>query len=513
MRLALGVSRARLTAVHAVESVLLALLGGAAALLLAVWGSDLVRALLLPDLVWDPSAMDPHLLGFVLAASVAAGLLAGLLPAVQASRPDVMETLKSASRGATRRRSGLRAGLLVTQAALSVVLLVGTGLFVRSLNAARNLDLGFDPAPVLLVSLEPEADAQSPIAGVLDVEASEEVRRYANAERMTALYRRALEPVRGIGGVEAAALAGTVPMRSGWALDIRRPGEDSLPSELGTMFLNTVTPELFDVLDIRVLRGRALTEADDSETAPRVAVVSELMARRLWPDRDPLGACFFVEEQEACTTVVGVVEDSRHFELVEPEAGGYYLPMAQSPYPYGPRALLVRTAAEPAGMAAPVQRAIQAAIPDIRLVTARRYQDLLDPNYRAWSLGASLFAAFGLLALLVAAVGLYSLLAFSVAERVAEIGVRCALGASHQRIVGQVLRDGLRLTAFGVALGLAAAAATGPWIRGLLFDTTPYDVVVFGLVAAAMLLVATAASGIPAWRAARVDPAEALRAE
>lgn len=493
VRLALGVSRTRLVAVLVLESTFLALLGGLAAVLLATWGGSVLRALLLPDLAWQPSPADPRLLAFIGAFALLAGLVAGLLPAVQATRPRLMETLKAGGRGAARGRSRLRAGLLVAQAALSVVLLVGTGLFVRSLASARGVDLGFDPGPVLLVRMQPEGG-------------------YPGGAAMVSFYRRALDRLSRLGGVQASAIATTIPFQNARAVDIRRPGEDSLPRDLGTMYVNAVTPGFFDAIGMDIVQGRGFTRADDAESAPPVAVVSQLMAHRLWPDRDPIGQCFIIEK-EGCTTVVGVVRDSRRFDLVEPADGKYYLPLSRMPFTWPPRAILLRAGHAPERLAGAVQRELRAALPDLRLSTAQPFRDVVDPKYRAWSLGATLFAVFGLLALAVAAVGLYSLLAFTVAERTAELGVRSALGADRGRIVRQVLLDGLRVTAVGIAIGLVAAAAAGPWIRALLFRTSPFDPAVMGAVAGVMLAVAAAAAGLPAWRASRVDPADALRAE
>lgn len=494
VRLALGVSRARLFAVRVLESILLTAAGGVAALVLASWGSDVVRALLLPDLAWNPSATDPKLIVFVAATAVVAGLLAGLIPAVQSSRPDIMDTLKAGGRGTTGGRNRLRAGLLAVQAALSVVLLAGTGLFIRSLDAARGVDLGFEPHRMLMVTLEPEGG-------------------YPGAEPMVRLYRQALDRVGRINGIEAAALATTIPFRNARAVDIRVPGLDSIPStDAGSPYINAVTPGFFRAMGTEVVRGRGFDAADDVEGAQRVVLVNETMARLLWPADDALGQCI-ITENGPCATVVGVVEDSRRFGLDEPASMKYYVPLSQAPFPWPPRGLVARTTADPAAFVAAVQGEVQAALENTRMVRAQPFDELVAPEYRAWRLGAALFAAFGLLALAVAGVGLYSLLAFNVAERTGEIGVRSALGASRQRIVRQVVAGGLAITALGVVVGLAGTLVAGRWVRPLLYHTSPYDPLVLGAVALAMLLVAAVASGIPASRAARVDPAQALRTE
>ncbi len=493
VRLALGVSRRRLFAVRVLESALLTLLGGGAAVLLAAWGSDLVRALLLPDLAWRVSITDPTLLGFIAAASLAAGILAGLIPALQSSRPELMSALKSGGHGATSRRSRLRTGLLVAQAALSVVLLAGTGLFVRSLDAARRVDMGFDPGPMVMATLEPEGG-------------------YPGAERMVELYRSALDRVSRLGGVDAAAVATTIPFRNARGVDLRVPGVDSLPrTESGGAYINAVTPGFFRAMGLEIVRGRGFAAEDDADNAQRVAIVNRTMSDLVWPDAEALGQCLIIEG-EPCATVVGVVEDSRRFNLEEAPSMKYYVPLSQAPLPWPPRGIVVRGAADPGVLVAPIQREIQA-MPGIRMVQTRPFAELVAPEFRAWRLGAGLFAAFGLLALAVAGVGLYSVLAFNVAERTGEIGVRSALGASRRRLVREIVGGGLKIAALGVVLGLAATLAAGPWIRELLYETSPGNPLVLGVVALTMLVVAATASGIPAWRAARIDPAEALRAE
>lgn len=495
VRLALGISRRRLVATSLAESGLLAVAGGVAAVLLVLWTGDVVRGFLLPGVAWAETASDGRVLAFSAAVAIAAGLLAGAVPALWASRPRVTESLKGSGRGATRGRSRVRTGLLVAQAAISVVLLVGTGLFVRSLWGAQGVDLGFEPERVLLVRLEPEGG-------------------YPGGEVMARLYREGRDQLRGLPGVENVAVSTTTPFRNNRGIgdDLRIPGLDSLPrTAAGGPYISAVTGEFFEAVDLDLLQGRVITDADDAASAPPVAVVNETLARMAWPDGDAIGACLVIQEGP-CTLVVGVVENSHRYELEEDPNLQYYVPLARAPYPWPPQNLMVRTA-DPLALAPAVQRALQSSLPGVRMVTTRPYAEVIDPKYRAWTLGTYLFAVFGVLAALVAGIGLYSALSFDVAQRRPELGVRSALGAGRGRILRSVVAGSLKVAGAGVGVGLLVVAVLGPRLEPLLFRVSPHDPAVLGLAAALMLAVAAAAGGLPAWRAARVDPNEALRSE
>jgi len=495
VRTALGASRARLTGTVVVESLGMALLGGIAAVAVAHWGGELLRTTLFPGVQWARGADTFRVALFSAALAAGAGLLTGIIPALRAGHVDPASALRTAGRGMTRGRSRLREGLLVLQAAISVVLLVGTGLFVRSLSAARRVDLGFDPDGVLLVMVQPEGG-------------------YPGGEAMAALYRRTLETLEELPGDRPMAIATTVPFQNSRGIgdDLKVPGRDSLPTTgAGGAYINAVTGGFFEASGLRILRGRGITETDDAPDAPRVAVVNETMARLVWPDGDALGSCIILRDAP-CAEVVGISSDSRRYELDEYESMNYYVPLAQTPYPWPPRGILIRSD-DPAALAPTVQRLITDRLSGIRFVGTQPYRQVVDPTYRSWQLGATLFAGFGLLALLVASVGLYSVLAFDVAERRREMGLRSALGATRARIIGFVVGDGLRLAGIGVVLGLAAGFVAAPYARALLFGVSPRDPRILAGVAIAMLLVSAVACGLPAWRAARVDPNETLRAE
>jgi len=498
VRLALGVGRRRLVRQLLTETLLLATLAAAAALLVTHWGGAAVRTLLLPSVAWTGSPVDARAIAFTAAATLLTVLLAGLAPALRASATDVAGALAAGARQGGGRRSALHAGLLVTQAALSVVLLVGAGLFVRSLHRVRAHDVGIDLPRVLLVRMDLER------AGFA-------------APRVRAVYAAAAERARQIPGVERAALAAmSVPMQTGAALRTTIPGRDSLPAlPNGGPYYGAVGTDYFAALGARVVRGRGITDADERLGA-RVAVVNETLARHYWPAESgsPLGACVLLGSDSTCTEVVGVVQDIMLFRLVADERAQLYFPLTHPAFPASaPGALLVRTYGEAASVTGPLRRALQALAPGMPYVDVRSFEELVAPQLQPWRLGATMFALFGGLALAIAAVGLYGVLAYTVSQRTHELGVRMALGATTRDVVGLVVRDGVRVAGVGLALGAAAALAAGRFVAPLLYETSPRDPVVLGAAAVTLLAVAVLASLIPARRAAHVEPSVALRGE
>jgi predicted permease len=473
------------------ESVALGLLGGLAGLALAYWGGGVLRATLLPDVDWSGGTLDGRMLAVTAAAALTAGVLAGLAPAVQSTAPAVGDALKTGMRAGASRRSGTRTALLVAQVALSVVLLTGAGLFVRSLQNARSLDLGFEPARVLYASVEMRG-AELPRA------------------EQTALARRMMERAAELPQVEYAAATRSVPFWMTWQEDLFVPGIDSV-SRLGDFLANAVTADYFATMGTRILRGRGIT-AEDGRGAPLAVVVSETMAATLWPAADPIGRCIKVGADTApCATVVGVAQDIRTGSFGESERRHYYLSSAQREGRGG--GLLVRTRGDAAGQLAAVRRELQRLMPGAAFVSARPLQELVDVNIRPWRLGATMFAVFGGLALLLAAVGLYGVIAFDVGQRMHEMGVRVALGAQRRDVLRLVLLEGVRLAAVGVALGSALALLGGRYLAALLFQVSPRDPLVLVAGGLTLLAVAVAASVLPALRAVRVDPNVALRAD
>jgi putative ABC transport system permease protein len=411
---------------------------------------------------------------------------------VQATRADVAGALKAGTREGTYQRSRLRRLLLVAQATLSVVLLIGAGLFVRSLQHVRGYRLGYDVDPVLFASGE--------LRGT----------RLSDAEGQ-ALLQRMLETAQGLPEVSHAAVVASVPFWSNEGRGLYVAGIDSV-RKLGTFIMQAGTPDYFATMGTRILRGRAFGEADRAG-APPVVVVSEGMARTLWPGKDPLGQCLRINSPTApCTTVIGVAEEMRIRSLTDAREFSYYLPAAQLGEPLYPY-LVARVRGTAADHVAALRSALQAQMPGAAYVSVVPLQSLIDPNLRAWRFGATMFTAFGALALLLAAVGLYSTIAYDVAQRMPELGVRVALGASTSRVMRLVVAGGMRLIAVGVTLGVLLALWAGRWVEPLLFQESARDAGVYGLVAAVLLAVALVALVAPARRASRVDPNRVLRTD
>jgi putative ABC transport system permease protein len=491
VRMALGISRGRLIAQLFTESLVLALLGAAAGLLVAQWGGGLLRATLLPSVEWGSTLADPRVLAFAGAASLAAGILTGLAPAFQSVRSDVATALKSGGAKGGLHRSRLRTGLLVFQAALSVMLLVGAGLFVRSLRNVRTLDLGYDPERVVFVSAE--------MRGI----------RLPNAE-LAALKRRLVERARELPGVENAGRTLTVPFMINSTEDLFVPGIDSV-SRLGDFYLHAVSEGYFETIGTRILRGRGIIEAD-REGAPLSIVVSQSMARKLWPGKDALGQCVKVgADTVPCSTVVGIAEDIRRGSFDKDDRLQYYVSVEQRSRNSG--GLFVRTRGDARRQTDRVRRELQKVMPGVSYVTATSLQDILDREVRAWQLGSTMFTIFGGIGLLLAAVGLYAVMAYNTAQRTHELGVRIALGAQTADVVRLVVAGGLRVAVIGVAIGAGVALVAGRFIAPLLFNISPTDPAVFAGVAVTLLATAVVASLVPAWRAARVDPNVALRTD
>ena len=498
VRLALGVTPGRLVVQLLTESVLLALIGGACALAVVQWGGSLVRTIILGDLGWTESPLDGRVLAYTLGASTLTGILAGLVPAMQASRPALTAALKPAGHidGAAG-RTRTRTILLVTQAALAVVLLVGAGFFIRSVHNLNALPLGMDPDRVLLATM----DLQPTGAKAADVDA---------------LFRRIEERVRGLPGVRSAVVAATVPGRMTYMDNVLVPGRDSLPTPPGGgPYLNAVRPGYFGVMGTRILRGRDFSEADDAGKR-QVTIVNETFARLVWPGEEAIGKCLRVGSDTApCAEVIGVSENSRRQNWIEDEILHVYLPLSLGATRWmTSRLLVVRPVdGDPARLTAAVRRAMHQSAPNLPYAQIRPLEELYAGELRPWRLGAAMFGAFGLLAIVLAAVGLYGVIALDVTQRTRELGVRIALGARPGDVVRLVMRHALLVVAVGAALGTAIALVARPVVEPMLFRVSAGEPAIYVGVVCILLVVALVASLLPSWRATRVDPAVALRGE
>jgi predicted permease len=492
VRLALGVSRKRLVAQCLTESLLLAGLGWVAGLAIAEWGGAALRHLFLRDGSALDVVTDWRTLLAAGACALGAAVLTGLGPAVLATRADLAGSLKAGAREGTSHRSLARSSLLVLQGALSVVLLIGAGLFVRSLTHVRELRLGYDAEPVLL--------AERNLRGLRMDDSGQVV-----------LGRRLLETGQTIPGVEHAAWVSSVPFYSSSGTGLHIPGIDSV-RKLGRFSYQSATADYFRTFGTRILRGRPFTAADRAG-APRVALVSESMARVLWPGKEALGQCMRVgADTMPCTTVIGIAEDAIQGSLTDDKRLHYYLPIDQF-RPAEGFALLLRMRGDAASQVERVRKALQTVMPGESYVTVRPMQELVDDRRRSWRLGATMFVAFGALALLVAAVGLYGVITYNVAQRMHELGVRIALGAQARDVVRLVVGQGIRFAVAGVGVGLGLALVAARWIQPMLFRQPARDPAIFGGVGALLILVAALASALPALRATRADPNSALRSD
>ena len=498
VRLALGVGRWRLARMLTVETLLLAIIAAGAALLAAWWGGAALRGLLLPDVKFVEPVIGIRVLWFTLGIAALAGLVAGIVPAIQSTNPDLARALRENQRTLSASHSRLRAALVVMQAALSVVLLAGASLFIRSLQNVRGIDLGFDVSEIVIatVAFDPGQFPPMPVrsAGIARV-----------AERMS-----------GHAGVLSTSRSVQVPM-AGASYGPFWFGNDSSHSinqHQPTKY--AVDEKYFATAGIRVVAGRPF---DNRAGAPPEVVVNQEMAALLWPGREPIGQCLrFESATSACYAVVGVVESSRAMAVVETPRPQYFLPQANMPgrsderYS-NPTVLMLRTTPALAtrviaDVTAELKREFPTGYPNARVMATT-----LEGDFRPWRVGALLFSGFGALALIVALLGIYSTVSYGVSQRTHEFGIRIALGARIGDVLRLVLAQGLRVVAIGVVTGIALALAAGRLVASLLYGIQPSDPTVMITVSLTLLCVAGVAALVPAWRASRVDPTTALRAE
>ena len=493
VRLALGVSRSRLVMQALTESLVLSLLGAGAALVIAQWAGAAIRTLLVTT--QNPSSFvltDSRTVGLTIALAAAAGVFVGLLTAISAGRGDLSQTLRGGVRGGMTERARLRAGLLITQAALSVALLIGAALFVRSLEAVRSMRIGYDADRVLLVNRMIQRDA-------------------LNDSTQRLLRTQLLDAARALPNVESAAWVSSAPFVSTSSTRLYVAGIDSVDA-LGSFSYQATTDDYFRTMGTRILRGRPIL-AEDRAGAPNVAVVSESMARTLWPGRDALGKCFRMRDATApCLTVVGIAEDMVQRDLAGTQRLHYYVSIDQYTRTWG-NGLVLRVRGDPAAKAEIIRKSLQRVMPGASYVIVQPLSDIVADAQRSWRLGATMFVAFGGLALVVAAVGLYGVIGYNAAQRMHELGVRVALGAQRADVIGMVVKQGVGFALVGAAAGVALALLSGRWLQPLLFRQSASDPWAYGGVSAAMMIVALGASLVPAVRASRADPITALRAE
>ncbi|HLG95921.1 MAG TPA: ABC transporter permease [Bryobacteraceae bacterium] len=493
VRAAVGAGRGAIVRQLLVESSVLALIGGAAGVLLATWGLSALAGF--GDDQAGPQGelhLDFRVLAFTAAISLASGLLFGLIPSLLLSRPDVNEVLRDQGRGATATRARNRAQsvLVLGQVALSVILLVATGLLVRSFVRLQTASPGFDARSVLTMQIDlPPA-------------------RYPTSERMLAFYDEALRRVRALHGIEAAAISSALPVNPIRLSPVLFEGQPELPlAQRPVVSIQAISPAYPAVLRIPLIRGRELNDRDTARS-PRVAMVNATLARRFWPDQNPIGKKVWVGRQSEAE-VIGVLGDVKNISLAADPNPEVFLPFPQLPWAH--LNLNLRASAPVSQLVQAVRREI-AALDDEQPVTrVRTMEEVLDASDAQRRFTTLVLGSFSATALILALIGIYGMVAYSVAQRSDELSIRIALGATRADILKLVVGQGARLAGWGILIGAAAALVSTRLLSNMLYRTSATDPVTFLLSALLFTAAALAASYLPARRAANINPAGALR--
>jgi predicted permease len=496
LRAALGAARGRVVRQLLTESLLLAAVGGTLGLVVAAGGLRALVALSPAELPRVAGVrIDATMFAFAFAITTLVGIASGLTPALQALRADPHDDLQRASRRTVGGLGRTRAVLVTAEVAIALVLLVSSGLLLRSVERLFAVNVGFEASNVLTMQVQASGH-QFDAPGALG-----------------RFFEQSLDNVKRVPGVITAALTSQLPLSGDADLyGVRfEPAVPNDPGELRGTFRYGVTGSYFETMGVPLRRGRLLDERD-RVGAPLVAVLSESMARRRLPGVDPIGKRIRVGPAGPYT-VVGVVGDVRQESLALGETDAVYMSASQWQFPDNPMSLVVRTRGDPAALTASVRDAVWAVDRDQPIVRVATMDALLSASGASRRFALRLFEAFGLAALVLAAAGIYGVLAGSVAERWREIGVRSALGATRADIIGLVLRQGLRLVAIGLIVGVAGAALATQALATLLFDVSHVDPLTYAGVVLLLVATAVVASALPAWRAARVDPVTALRSD
>jgi predicted permease len=498
LRAALGASRARIIRQLLTESAVVSLLGGAGGSLLAVWGTQLLVS-------WGPqeiprlseARLDGSVLIFTLAVSVATGMLTGVVPALQAARVDQREALQQTSRSLVGvSRSRFRSLLVVVEVGLAFVLAAGSGLLSKSFVRAVSVNPGFDAQNLYTTNFA--------LIGP----------KYADDKAVVRFEREALERIRSLPGVEAAGITSTTPSgggfdRAGFQIQDRLIPDTQVPS----VDRYEVSPDYFRAMGIPLKRGRLFTEADAAGVSP-VAVISEMTAREMWPNEDPIGKRIQLggrHEDRSWAEIVGIVGDVHQYGLDSPATPQAYL--LYSHWVFTRPCVVIRSRLNTQTLTREVESQLRALDKDVPTWNPAPMGEILSGSLARRRFTTGLFSCFGFLALLLAAIGIYGVMAYQVAQRTGEIGIRMALGAQRRDVLTTVLSGGGRLVSLGIGIGLCGAAGLGRLLRSQLYGISPDDPVTLAGVAMLMMLVALFACFLPARRATRVDPMVALKYE
>jgi putative ABC transport system permease protein len=501
LRAALGASRWRIIRQLLTESSIVALIGGALGILVAVWGIDALRSANPGDAAkfapgWHQLGINVTVLIFTVVVSLLSGLLFGLAPALQVSKPDLNSTLKESSRQSSGRSHWLRSSLVVLEVALSLVLLVGAGLFFRSFIALFKTDPGFNPDNVLTMSLILSPD------------------KYKEEPPIAAFYADLVERVKAKPGVASAAVVNYLPLGSSNSSEtfLVEGAPTPAPGDENIGRYRVCTPDYFATMQIPILKGRAFTDQDKAGAQP-VVIVNETLARTYWPNQDAIGKRIRFDgplDRVPWMEVVGVAKDVRH-ELTIEVTPEFYLPVAQDAWRSG--VLVARTTVDPASLAGSMRQEVWAIDKDQPVFDVRTMQEVRSISVGLQKFNSLMIGIFAVVALLLASIGIYGVMSFAVTQRTQEIGIRMALGARAPDVLKLVVVNGMRLAVLGLAIGLIASFALTRFISTLLFGVAPTDPLTFSVVSLCLLAAAFLACYLPARRATKVDPLVALRYE
>ncbi|HEX3229290.1 MAG TPA: ABC transporter permease, partial [Pyrinomonadaceae bacterium] len=500
IRGALGAGRGRIIRQLLTESMLLSAIGGVVGFLIAIWGTPLLVSFI-PEKVprIHEISVDLRVLGFAFLISLLTGIVFGLAPALQASRIDLNESLKESARGTTGglRQNRLRAFLIVSEVSLAVILMIGAALLTKSFVRLIDVKPGFDPSHTLTMEVSLPTLPPS---------------KYANDEEQAAFFQQLLDRLNHSPGVTAAGAVLSLPLTGAQeSTDVFIEGRPKLTAgERPNADYTIVTPDFFKALRIPLLRGRQFSDLDRKD-ATAVIIINDALAQRYWPNEDPLGKQITVGFEKQPREIVGIVATIKQTTLSAGGRHAMYLPHLQRPT--GGMSIVVRTSGDPMSLVASARTQIHAVDQSIPVTNIRTMDEVFSESVAQQRFSMLLVGLFGSLALVLAAIGIYGVMAYSVTQRKHEIAVRMALGAKSSRVWRMVLKDGLVLASLGVGIGLGGAFALTRLMSTLLFEVKPTDVQTFATVSALLILVAIVACVVPARRATKVDPLEALRCE
>ena len=489
LRLSLGATRARLVRQLLTESLLLAFVGGGLGILVGYWGKQL-----LPPPVNQAALADWRVLAFVIGVTALTGIVFGIAPALRATSVNVSDALKQTGRSVTGSRSALGKSLLVVQVAVSLMLLIGAGLFLRTLHNLRQVDVGFNPQNLLLFRINPTLN------------------RYDETRRI-AMYNQLLDRIASVPGVRGVALSNPA-LLSGSVNDtsiyvrgrVYPTGQRDLNNNINRLVTST---NFFEMMEIPVVLGRGFSPRDN-ETAPKVVVINEAAAKKYFPNENPVGQRFGSSlEDISQLEVVGVLRDTKYNSVRDPAPPTMYVPYLQARV--GSAVIEVRTAGDPVTVTGGVREAVRQIEPNLPMMDVSTQLEQVERRFAQEKIFAQAYTLFGGLALLVASIGLFGLMSYAVSRRTNEIGIRMALGAQRGVVMRQVLVESMILVAIGVIIGIGGALGAGQFVSTLLFGLAPTDVITIVVATAVMIAVSALAAFLPARRASRVDPMVALR--